>query len=651
MVRDLCAFIAVFLFLVSCFYMVIGKGVEVRKYIVKILIFAVMINFSFPISKAILDFSNIFALNIYGSVTDYKYKENAKNGVLWDDYGLSYQIAQVIGLQEPVTQSGDVNPNTSVLTGIDGTFTILGLIVMIMALAVVFAQATALFMTRTALMFLAIITSPIMFMGGILPGNSPINIAIDWWIKKFFGGAFLAPVMIINLALALQMMRFTMSLPASAGFLPGGDSLIKLVMMMLTIVIFQKAVEYSAKMLDGIGEKAAAIGGRVGGKMMSAGFARPAAAITRSTLGRGVSALMDRSTKSGGWLSQTSTRNGPIGNMARATLKTIDTGNQRLRNSSMNALGGAVKMASFGKIDNIVTEQGGIERDILEKEKNQVERQQRVEDNKAARNATLAEKTAKDSNEAFDKAERLKAESKEHEEDADKKTLVLEDLETERKGKLIEIEELENRKENIKSSPAYVIKMADHQKAKTLLESQNTKALWENDTEAIKKIKEEKKKLDAALLLYQDEAGIVEINKDLSEDYTRLDKINKSIAKINKEKVAVTKMAEQARAKSEKSHYAGIDAAGASIAAAEQAVEAKARSEALAPDVNRYREAFKVYATADKTADRNSLSPEALLGVAMTKPKKPDQMTQILEAIKKQASQNKEKGKEKEKEK
>ena len=616
-----------------------GKGLETRKYVVKLMIFAVLLNFSFPISKAILDFSNIFALNMYGSMTNYRYKDNAQKGVLWDDYGISYELMKIIGLQEPVLKSGDVNPNTPILSGIDGTFTILALIVMIMALAVVFAQATALFMTRTLLMLFAIITSPIMFMGGILPPNPYLNIdsLVDWWIKKFVGGAFLAPIMMLNLAISLQIMKFAMGLTSNAKIVPTGDSFIKIVMMILSILAFQKTVEYSAKMLDGIGEKAAAIGGRIGGKMMSAGVARPAAFATRRAA--------SLAGKMGGWVSDKTGigraannlagQDNTIGRMARSALKTIDTGSQSVRNSSMNVLGGAVKMASFGKIDNIVTEQGGINRDEAEKEKDRAESAKMSADNTVVSQGRASDKAAKTSNEAFEKAQRLDAESKEHEEDASKKTLVLEDLEKEKLIKETEIEELENHKKDIENSSEYKSKLKKHQLEGLALVEPMRDALWRNDQKAVKEIQNKQDQLDKDLYEYKEDVGLINIGNTLSDNFNKLDQITKSIAKINKERDVVIKAAEQARAKSENSFDAAVEASKASVVATTASDEAKAKSVAMEAPLAQMREAFKKYESADKAADTNSLSAQALLKIVTEKPKKDDVMTQILKTLKK----------------
>ncbi len=649
MIRDICNMIGLFFFLISCAYMVMDKGLETRKYIVKLIIFAALLNFSFPISKAVLDFSNIFALNMYGAMTDYRYKDNANKGVLWDDYGISFELMKIIGLQDPILKSGDVNPDTPLLSGIDGTFTMLALVVMIMALGVVFAQATAVFMTRTALMFLAIITSPIMFMGGILPPNNFFNMdsLVDWWIKKFVGGAFLAPVMMVNLAIALQIMKFAMGLTSNAKVLPTGDSLIKIVMIVLSIVVFQKAVEYSAKMLDGLGEKAAAIGGKLGGKMMSSGVARPAAFAGRKTAeyaGRGATWLADKTGTSRA-LTNVAGRDNAAGKMARAALKTIDTGSNAARNSSMNVLGGAVQMASFGKIDNIVVPQGGINRDRIEKEKDIAEAAKSKSDYEAATQNAIANSQAKESNKRFGISKEQQNESETHNkivETKDEKISLLEiDKDTEEK----KVEALEQEKTNIEQSDGFKSAVKKHQLEGLALVEPRRDALWTNNQRAVKEIQKEQDQIDRDLHEYKEDTGLNEINKELSETYGKLDVITKNINKeiISREKVIQTSI--ELKEASERNFAESMQASQASVRAADASTEAGERSATMAAPLAQMRKAFKEYEEADKVADVNSLSAGAILKVLTEKPKKVDTMTQILETLKKQTTNNSTKSK------
>ncbi len=361
-VRDLCNIVGIFFFFISVIYIIIGKGLETRKYLVKLILFAILLNFSFPISKAVLDFSNVFALNIYGAVSGYKYKDNpAATGYLANDYGISYELMQIIGLQSPVTKSGEISTEAPVIAGIGSTVTMLALVIMICALAVVFVQATLVFATRTVLMLGCIITSPIMFMGGILPPNKLFNLDewVEGWTSRFFSGAFAAPIMMINLGLALQIMKFVMGMPErrlTSDYLP------KLIFMFITILVFQKAVEYSANMMDEMGKRAAAVGGKLGAKMMSGTAARPLAFAGRQTFGRAASAIMQRTTRDGGWLRSQADKGGGRGRLASAVLQNIEGADKRVRSSSFNALGAAVNTVTRGKVQ-MMTPAGGLDRD------------------------------------------------------------------------------------------------------------------------------------------------------------------------------------------------------------------------------------------------------------------------------------------------
>ena len=407
--------------------------------------------------------------------------------------------------------------------------------------------------------------------------------------------------------------------------------------MVLSILAFQKTVEYSAKMLDGIGEKAAAIGGRIGGKMMSAGVARPAAFATRraASLAGKVGGWVSDKTGIGRAANSLAGQNNPIGRMTRSALKTIDTGSQAVRNSSMNALGGAVKMASMGKIDNIVTGQGGINRDEAEKEKDRAESAKMRADNTAVSQGRASDKAAKISNKAFEKAQKLDVESKEHKENANQKEKELVDLETKSEEINANIASLEHQRDAIENSDEYKSKIKNHKLEGLAQVEPMRDALWRNDQKAVKEIQGKQDQLDKDLYKYKEDVGLINIGNTLSDNFNKLDQITKSITKINKEKDVAIKAAEQARAKSENSFDVAVEASKASVVAATVSDEAKAKSTVMEAPLAQMREAFKRYESADRAADTNSLSAQALLKIMTEKPKKDDVMTQILKTLKK----------------
>ena len=614
-VRSACNLIALFLFFIALFlYSISDRKIEFSKYLVKVLIFAVFINFSYPISKAIIDVSNVAALNIYGGITNYKFRDNAHIGRVLDDYGLSYELMQVLGIQNPIAASGDIEKSKKVIEGVDGVTTILGLVMLVCAMAVVFAQAFMLFATRMAMIFLCIITSPIMFMGGILPPNPVFNID-DWverWLKAFFGSAFFAPILMIAIGLAIELMKFTMSLGKGTTGLGVTDSLLQLILMVICIVIFQKSVEYSATLMDGVGQRAAAIGARIGGKMMSTGIARPAAAITRNTVGRGLSALANRGSKEGGWLDRTAKGGGFVGGgLAKFALKNIKGFDEGVRNSSMDVMGRGTALMSLGTVNNIRANQGSLVRDDERIENFKNRKAEKEEKARAAKAKSGAEEASKKASERSEMAntydnitemfgedlEKIKTES------AAEMQKIKDELDTiKKRANLIETGKVRDRDNNITSE-----KLQTLRNMRQTLKREMDEAVARGDTVTADGKRKQLEQTNQVYEEYREQIGLKELERGESDAKNRLDDLGKRTAtEITETEEAIVdskRIAEEERAGSVEA-YNKSNMLGA---------EAETRNE-NAGTLKAAREAYKAKYKAGDDAENavNSLSPRAI---------------------------------------
>lgn len=343
--RDLGNIVGLFLFFLSAIPMIFGfsEGIGARKYITKLIMFAILMNFSYPITKSVIDFTNVFALNVYGMATsqdgvNYNYQGNPANkGWLINDYGFSYQFMQLLGIQRVNDDLSSIDISNTAggkvvqkgIAGVNSSGSMLVLVLITAASAIIFAQAAMVFLTRTVLMFICIISSPIMFLGGILPPNKYFNID-DWvntWMKRFVAGALVAPVMIICVWISMRLISFTM------GISNDPSTPAQMFLMVLSLLAFQKLIGFSASMLDDLGEKAAAIGGKLGGRMMNA-TGRMGAGITRNTIGRGLGKMLpNEATRT--WL-KAGADNGS--RMAKMALTSTDYARDKLRSASFNPM-------------------------------------------------------------------------------------------------------------------------------------------------------------------------------------------------------------------------------------------------------------------------------------------------------------------------
>ena len=620
-VRSACNLIALFLFFIALFlYSISDRKIEFSKYLVKVLIFAVFINFSYPISKAIIDVSNVAALNIYGGITNYKFRDNAHIGRVLDDYGLSYELMQVLGIQNPIAASGDIEKSKKVIEGVDGVTTILGLVMLVCAMAVVFAQAFMLFATRMAMIFLCIITSPIMFMGGILPPNPVFNID-DWverWLKAFFGSAFFAPILMIAIGLAIELMKFTMSLGKGTTGLGVTDSLLQLILMVICIVIFQKSVEYSATLMDGVGQRAAAIGARIGGKMMSTGIARPAAAITRNTFGRAASRVFGQNDEK--WLNKVKGGGGISGGLASGALKglesiralkPIQSLNSSIRNSSMDVMGRGTALMSLGTVNNIRANQGSLVRDDERIENFKNRKAEKEEKARAAKAKSGAEEASKKASERSEMAntydnitemfgedlEKIKTES------AAEMQKIKDELDTiKKRANLIETGKVRDRDNNITSE-----KLQTLRNMRQTLKREMDEAVARGDTVTADGKRKQLEQTNQVYEEYREQIGLKELERGESDAKNRLDDLGKrTAAEITETEEAIVdskRIAEEERAGSVEA-YNKSNMLGA---------EAETRNE-NAGTLKAAREAYKAKYKAGDDAENavNSLSPRAI---------------------------------------
>ncbi len=460
-------------------------------------------------------------------------------------------------------------------------------------------------------------------MGGILPPNPVFNID-DWverWLKAFFGSAFFAPILMIAIGLAIELMKFTMSLGKGTTGLGVTDSLLQLILMVICIVIFQKSVEYSATLMDGVGQRAAAIGARMGGKMMSAGIARPAAALTRNTLGRGLSYIAGKGSKEGGWLDRTAKKDSFVGGgLAKFALKNIKGFDEGVRNSSMDVMGRGTALMSLGTVNNIRANQGSLVRDDerIEKWKEQAAASKQTkeamdEHNKAetlkAEAAVRTEDKAKleqDLAQAKSKAQDLRDEVYTKEIDNTEKIEKLtSEIEEDKKA----IEDLKNNKDVNGDSPEAILAGLKKERENLSIEYRTS-----NDDAEKLQIAEKLKQNEIETYNYKDQIGILDLEKSLDQKLIEQKKLISEISTI-KEKSQKAEDKVKATEKSVEQSQDQIEslnqiAAEQSLHATELIGTAKANQKT----VDEAREIYKAKYRAGDDAENavNSLSPRAL---------------------------------------
>jgi hypothetical protein len=177
-VRDLLnmAFIMVLLFSAFCTIFQVEQY-NYKKLLWKIVLMALLVNFSFPITRFIIDASNILMYSLINTDITTSFAGIAKGNGAFRDL---------------LTPEKFDNMQLIVAS------------VMIFMLAITFLSVGILLLVRMIALAILIIFSPIAFVGSILPGAS--SYANDWW-SNLFKYSFFGPIMILGVIITVKLMN------------------------------------------------------------------------------------------------------------------------------------------------------------------------------------------------------------------------------------------------------------------------------------------------------------------------------------------------------------------------------------------------------------------------------------------------------------
>jgi hypothetical protein len=176
-IRDIANMGFIFVLLYAAIQKILGIGKGTNQLIVKMIVAAILVNFSLFFTKAIIDVSNLLALFFYELIAP-----GAVGNPDFFQYGISNAFVEPMGIQTLWKASGDF-----------GNFAVMGImggIVQIIAAFMFFAIAI-MFIVRYVVLVFVLILSPIMFLSMVLPGLD--GYAKKWW-DALLGQSFFAPV-------------------------------------------------------------------------------------------------------------------------------------------------------------------------------------------------------------------------------------------------------------------------------------------------------------------------------------------------------------------------------------------------------------------------------------------------------------------------
>ncbi len=174
-----------------------------RRWLVNLIIAALLVNFSLFITKFVIDFSNIVAVEIINMGLE---PDSGSTGAIFDfnpatGVQISTSMQQAIGV---ITTMGPEGSQTSA-GGAPKEVTmsiILGTLMIFLVAAFVYFSAGILLIIRAAVLVVLMILSPFLFIGMVLPMFQ--STASKLW-STLFKRAFLAPIYIIFLFITLKI--------------------------------------------------------------------------------------------------------------------------------------------------------------------------------------------------------------------------------------------------------------------------------------------------------------------------------------------------------------------------------------------------------------------------------------------------------------
>lgn len=205
--RDLANILFIFLLLYLSIQTILQTdGGEVKHTLSKLIIVALLLNFSLFFTKVIIDSSNILTITIYEKV-------KPSDGKL----GLADAFMSVFQFQELYKQPGMTGFNNSGDIDLslasknfagqqyDNAWTtfIMGSIMIIIA-TFVFASVIVIFLSRFVILILLMVTAPLAFVASIFPKTS--GMAEEMWWGNLIKNAFYAPLFMVFIWISLKIL-------------------------------------------------------------------------------------------------------------------------------------------------------------------------------------------------------------------------------------------------------------------------------------------------------------------------------------------------------------------------------------------------------------------------------------------------------------
>jgi hypothetical protein len=318
-IRQILSLLIVFAGLYLGFMYILGKSEIFEKYIPWVIVFALFVNFSYPITRAMIDVSNIVSLKIYvaavgeGALTGGAAGADTAGAKIRDSLGLAFLISKVEG-----TEKGVEPKNVAELSS---TPSAILAVIMVLYAAYIFFLAAAIMVGRTASLVFITIASPLLLVDSVFP---KLDEAAAKLRGIFLSQLIVAPVFMIMLALTLKFID-VFKLGGALASKPNDaiSMFFNLTMMLIMLHIMIKVTKHVS---GEVGKFMTGAAGKIGG--LGLGLASGGVGFAaRATIGRAAAAARDSK-----WVSNN--RDGFLGRRAYSMSSSLAQGNYDIRNNS-----------------------------------------------------------------------------------------------------------------------------------------------------------------------------------------------------------------------------------------------------------------------------------------------------------------------------
>ena len=185
-IRDLANMSFIFVLLYAAIKTILGTGSDTKNLIVKIIVVAILINFSLFFTKVVIDASNVLAIAFYDAIVPGAFDDIGVINLVTQT-GISHAFMQNLNLQSlyEVGENGNrIGPASIVTLGIMGS-------IMLLIAAFIFFAVALMFIIRYVILILVLILSPLAFIAFVLPQLEKYKAQ---WIDALVGQAFFAPI-------------------------------------------------------------------------------------------------------------------------------------------------------------------------------------------------------------------------------------------------------------------------------------------------------------------------------------------------------------------------------------------------------------------------------------------------------------------------